>query len=256
MTPGGAGNEKTPKPFFQQTKMITRFLGHAWRDRGTVETITHWLASHGYLAVGTTIALESLGLPLPGEAAIIAIAAYAATSHQLNIWWVFATCAAGAALGSTAGYVIGRKLGYWVLLRHGRHVGVTERRMRIAQLLFHLFGGAIIFFARFVAVFRSLAALFAGANRMGWLRFTIFNLAGAIAWSAVFAFGTFYFADVVKQWSERVALIAGAIAAIAIIGGLIWTHGHEGELEERAKQKLESEDRKRKPRNRTVRSRA
>ena len=221
-----------------------------------MEALTHWLASHGYLAVGTTIALESLGLPLPGEAAVIATAAYAATTHRLDIWWVFAACAVGAVLGSSAGYCIGRKLGYWLLLRYGKHVGVTERRMRIAQLLFRRFGGAIVFFARFVAVFRSLAALFAGAYRMGWLRFTIFNIAGAIVWSGVFGFGTYYFADAVKQWSGRVALIAGIIAALAIIGGLIWTHGHEGELEESAKDALESEDRKRKPRTRRARSRA
>ncbi len=221
-----------------------------------MENITHWLASHGYLAVGATIALESLGLPLPGEAAVIAIAAYAATTHRLDIWWIFATCAAGASLGSTAGYLIGRKLGYWLLLRYGRHVGVTKRRMRIAQLLFHLFGGAIVFFGRFVAVFRSLAALFAGANRMGWLRFTIFNIAGAVVWSAVFAFGTFYFANEVKRWSGTVTLGAGIVAGIVIIGGLVWTHGHEGELEERAKHALESEEKKRKPRNSTARSRA
>lgn len=221
-----------------------------------VETITHWLASHGYLAVGTTIALESLGLPLPGEAAVVAIAAYAATTHRLDIWWVFAACAAGAALGSTAGYGIGRKLGYWLLLRYGRHVGVTKRRMRIAQLLFHRFGGAIVFFGRFVAVFRSLTALFAGAYRMGWLRFTLFNIAGATVWSAVFGFGTYYFADEVKRWSGTVTLGAGIVAGIAIIGGLIWTHGHEGELEERAKDALESENKKRKPRTGRARSEA
>jgi len=221
-----------------------------------VEAITHWLASHGYLAVGTTIALESLGLPLPGEAAVIAIAAYAATTHQLDILWIFAACAAGAALGSTAGYAIGRKLGYWVLLRYGRHIGITKRRMRIAQLLFQRFGGAIVFFGRFVAIFRSLAALFAGAYRMDWLRFTIFNIAGAIAWTAVFSFGTFYFANEVKRWSGTVTLAAGIVAGIAIIGGLIWTHGHEGELEERAKEKLESDNRKQKPRTKSARSNA
>jgi membrane protein DedA with SNARE-associated domain len=120
--------------------------------------------------------------------------------------------------------------------------------------LFHRFGGAIVFFARFVAVFRSLAALFAGAYRMDWLRFTIFNVAGAMAWSAVFGFGTYYFADEVKRWSGSVALTAGIVAGIAIIGGLIWTHGHEGELEERAKEKLESENRKQKPRTKRARS--
>jgi len=217
-----------------------------------VESITHWLASHGYLAVGTTIALESLGLPVPGEAAVIAISAYAATTHRLDIWWVFVACTAGAALGGTAGYLIGRKLGYWLLLRYGRYIGITERRMRIAQLLFRRFGGPIVFFARFVAIFRSLAALFAGAYRMGWLRFTIFNIAGAIIWSAVFGFGTFYFANEVKRWSGTVTLGAGIVAGIAIIGGLIWTHGHEGEFEERAKDALEAEDGKRKPQTGTA----
>lgn len=205
-----------------------------------MQQVAHWLAGYGYLAVGVTIALESLGLPLPGEAALIAVATYAATTHRLDIWLIFAACAAGATLGSTAGYVVGRKLGYWALLRYGRHVGVTERRMKIAQLMFRGYGGAIICIGRFLAVFRSLAALFAGANHMPWPRFLGFNAAGAILWAALYGFGTFYFANEVKQLSTPIALGAGVVAAIAIVVGLIWAHGHEAELEEQAQHALEA----------------
>ncbi len=196
--------------------------------------INHWLEGYGYVAVGATIALESLGLPLPGEAALIAAAIYAATSHELQIWYVVLACAAGATLGSIVAYWIGRKLGYWLLRRYGKHVGFTERRMRIAQYVFRRHGAAIIFFGRFVAVLRSLAALLAGANQMRWTVFVICNAAGALVWASLFGFTAFYFTNEVKRLSGPVGAAVGILAAVVVVAALIWARAHEDELERKA----------------------
>jgi membrane protein DedA with SNARE-associated domain len=192
------------------------------------------LAGYGYWAVAATIALESLGLPLPGEAALVGAAIYAATEHKLNIIYIVLSCAAGAAIGSIAAYWVGRVLGMWLLRRYGKKVGVTSRRLRLAQYVFHRHGWAIVFFARFVAVLRSLAALLAGANHMRWIPFVLFNSAGAAVWAALYGFGAFYFANEVKRLSGPVGLGVGITAGVLIVAGIVWMHMHEEELEKKA----------------------
>jgi membrane protein DedA with SNARE-associated domain len=200
------------------------------------EELSKLLAGYGYAAVAGTIALESLGLPLPGEAALVGAAIYAATEHKLNIWWIVFSCAAGAAIGSIVAYGLGRWLGIWLLRRYGKKAGVTSRRLKLAQYVFHRHGWAIVFFARFVAVLRSLAALLAGANHMRWIPFVVFNTAGAIVWSALYGFGAFYFTDEVKKLSGPVGLGVGITAAVVVVAGVVWVHRHEDELEKKAEE--------------------
>ena len=201
-----------------------------------MEEITRLVSLYGYWAVAGTIALESLGLPLPGEAVLVAAAIYAATAHRLNIFYVILSCVAGAAVGGIAAYWIGRFLGIWLLRRYGRKAGVTSRRLRLAQYLFRRHGRAIVFFARFVAVLRSLAALLAGANHMRWTPFIVFNTAGAVVWSALYGFGAFYFANEVKKLSGPVGTGVAITAGVVIVAGLVWAHLHEDELEKKADQ--------------------
>src|SRR5262249_19830531 len=101
---------------------------------------THLLHAYGYWAIGAVIALESVGLPLPGEVTLLAAAAYAGTTHQLNIVAVIAAAACGATLGGMAGYGIGRRFGYWLLLRYGKYLRLNEARLRLGQYLFARYG--------------------------------------------------------------------------------------------------------------------
>ena len=198
------------------------------------EHLNRLLEGYGYFAVAGTIALESLGLPLPGEAALIAAAIYAATTHRLEIWYVILACAAGAAVGGIAAYWIGRSVGTWVLVHYGKHVGLTQRRMNIAEYVFRRHGALIVFFGRFVAVVRSIAALLAGANHMLWIEFVIFNSVGALVWAALYGFTAFYFTNEVKRLSGPVGMAVGILAALIVVGGGIWAHLHGDELEKKA----------------------
>ena len=81
------------------------------------------------------VGLECVGLPLPGETALLAAAVYAGTKHDLNIVSVILTAAAAAIVGRMIGYVIGREYGYWLLLRYGNYVRMTQSRIKLGQYL-------------------------------------------------------------------------------------------------------------------------
>jgi len=110
--------------------------------------ITHLLQSYGYYAVFALIALESMGLPLPGESALIAAALYAGTTHQLSVAVLAAVAAAAAIIGDNAGYWIGRTGGQRLADRYGRYVGLDRAKLKVGRYLFARYGGKVVFFER------------------------------------------------------------------------------------------------------------
>ena len=109
---------------------------------------------------------------------MIAAAIYAATTHRLNIFALVPVAALGAICGDQIGYFIGRWIGYRVLRRLGRRVGLSEERLELGRFLFRKYGGRVVFLGRFVAVLRTFVALLAGANRMPWHSFLLWNALG------------------------------------------------------------------------------
>jgi membrane protein DedA with SNARE-associated domain len=144
------------------------------------------VSTHGAWAVGVLVGLESLGLPLPGETALIAAAIYAGTTGQLSITGVLAAALLGAIIGDSLGYLVGRKLGWRFMLNHGQRVGLTPVRFHLGRALFLRHGGKVVFFGRFVAFLRVLAASLSGALGMAWPRFLLCNASGAVVWVSVF----------------------------------------------------------------------
>jgi membrane protein YqaA with SNARE-associated domain len=120
----------------------------------------HLIHEYGLLAVAAIIGLECLGLPVPGETALLAAAIYAGTKHDFNINAVIVTAAGAAMAGRMIGYLIGHKFGSWLLLRYGYYVGLSTGRIKLGQYLFMRYGGKIVFFAQFVPVLRTLAGPF------------------------------------------------------------------------------------------------
>ena len=180
------------------------------------------------------MALESVGIPLPGETVLIAAAAIAGANHALNIWFVIAAAALGTTLGDNLGFWIGRELGSWLLVRFGRYVWLTKRRIKLGQYLFLRYGGGVVFFGRFVSVLRSLAAFLAGANRMDWKRFFAFNAAGGTAWATIYGLGAYYLGKEVSHLSDSVGTGIAVVAAIALIAVAWFLRRHEVELEKQA----------------------
>ena len=178
--------------------------------------------------------LESAGIPLPGETALIAAALYAGATHHVPLWAVIAVAFAAAVTGDTMGYVIGRRYGYRLLKRHGRRIGINEKRLRIGEYLFHRHGGKIVFTGRFVALLRVLAALLAGAHRMPWPRFALMNALGGLCWASLFAGAAYLFGDQVGRVERPMALGLLALLALIIVAAFLFGRRYEEKLAERA----------------------
>jgi hypothetical protein len=98
------------------------------RDLTMLQWLESLLGNYGYVGVGLIVALESMGLPLPGETVLLAAAAYAGAGGPLNIVGAIGSAAAGAILGDTAGYWLGRLTGLPLLERYGWYVWLSRRK--------------------------------------------------------------------------------------------------------------------------------
>ncbi len=198
--------------------------------------IVDLVQTYGVLSVFALVALESVGLPLPGEAALIAASLYAGATGQLSIFAVIGAAAAGAILGDNLGYLIGRALGPFLLMRYGRHIGLTHRRLLIGRYLFWRHGGKIVFFGRFIAFLRTFAALLAGASQMRWRNFLLFNALGGIVWASAYGLSTYFLGETITRLAPPLSTAVLAVAIILIIAGFLFIRRHEVELEARARQ--------------------
>src|SRR5262245_39464482 len=75
-----------------------------------------------------------MGLPLPGETILVLAAIYAATEPSFNVGVVIAVAALGAIVGDNAGYWLGLRYGYALLLRYGERIGMFEARIKLGSI--------------------------------------------------------------------------------------------------------------------------
>lgn len=195
---------------------------------------SHVIAQYGYSAVALAVGIESVGIPFPGETTLIAAAIYAGTTHQLNIGLVIAAAALGAILGDNVGFWLGRQFGLRLLLRHGHYIRLNERRIKLGHYLFRLHGGKVVFFGRFVAVLRALAAFLAGANRMSWPRFLVFNATGGILWASLYGGGAFLLGKQIHRIVGPLGIGLLVVVVGLLVVGFIFLHRNESRLEDKA----------------------
>lgn len=179
--------------------------------------VSHLLTSYGYAAVFVLVALESLGVPLPGETILIAAGIYAGTTHRLSVWAILFVAASAAIIGDNVGFWIGDKGGYRLLRRYGHYVRVDEAKLKIGRYIFDRHGGKVVFFGRFVSILRTYAAFLAGTNRMRWRKFLPYNAAGGIVWAAIYTFASFSVGNVINRASKPIDIGLGIIAVVAIV---------------------------------------
>lgn len=200
--------------------------------------VPHLIAAHGYWIVAGIVGIESMGVPAPGETALVTAAIYAGTTHRLSIVVLIAAAALGAIIGDNLGYLIGRRFGYELLLRHGRRIGIDERRLKLGRFLFERHGGKVVFFGRFMAVLRALAGVLAGAGCMPWRRFLAFNAAGGIAWAVLYGTAAYGFGDRIERVRGPLA-VTGIIIAVFVVGAVWWwLRGHYASLQEQAERAI------------------
>lgn len=176
---------------------------------------------YGLAGLFVDVFLESMGLPLPGEALIV-VAAGLASLGQLNIYAVAATAYAAAVLGDNVGFLIGRRLGRPLVVRHGARIGITHDRLARVERLIQRRGPLIVMVARFVIVLRQLNGIAAGTAGMHWLSFLAANAIGAALWvglwtTLAYQFGQNLIPTILHHLSWTA--LAAVVAVLAIIVG-------------------------------------
>jgi membrane protein DedA with SNARE-associated domain len=192
--------------------------------------VEHLIHVYGLVTVALIVGLECVGVPLPGETALLGAAIYAGTKHDLNIVAVILTAAAAAIVGRVIGYALGRGFGYWLLLRYGNYVRMTEARIKLGQYLFLRHGGKIVFIAQFVPVLRTFAGIFAGANMMPWRDFMFANVVGSIIWSVTYGYAAYALGRQFERLEGPVVIFLAAITVAGVIVGAIFVNRHEAQL--------------------------
>src|SRR5262245_45135490 len=172
----------------------------------------------GYPTLALLVGLESMGVPLPGETALIAAAVLAGAGH-LDIVLVIVIAAVAAIVGDNVGYVIGRHGGRRLLERPGPFDGPRRAALERGDRLFELHGGKAVFFGRWVSLLRIWAAWLAGATHMYWPRFLFFNAAGGICWAICFGLLGYFGGRAAAELLGRIGVGAALVLAAGVAIG-------------------------------------
>jgi len=178
---------------------------------------THLIDHYGYWAVFVFVAVESLGVPIPGETAVIAAGAYAGATHKLNPWLIFAVAALAAVLGNVVGYWIGAKGGFALARRYGPKIHLDERKLKVGRYVLDRQGEKLVFVGRFISILRTYVAFLAGTLHMQWVKFFIATVAGAVAWSGIYTAVSYRAASTIKRLSGVLDLALGLVAVAIVV---------------------------------------
>ena len=195
--------------------------------------MTHFITHNGLPLLFAVVMIESFGIPLPGETALIAFGVLAAEGHY-SIASVIAIAAAAAIVGDNLGYWLIGRLGGRALFRRWRWLNqYSDRVLPRAEALMERHGGKTVFFGRFVSVLRYTVAWVAGLSGMQWWRFLFWNAAGGIAWATAVGLTSYYAGQAAASAIQRYGLYAGAAVAVVVIAGWLGVRYARGRVERR-----------------------
>ena len=193
-------------------------------------SISHLIEVYGYWAVFLFVGAESLGIPVPGETALIVAGTYAGHTHHLLPWVIFLAALAGAIVGDNIGFWIGDKGGYRLARRYGHRVRLDEHKLKIARYVFDRHGPKVVFLGRFVSILRTYAAFLAGTSRMRWRKFLVANASGGIVWAGIYTLAAYLAGNALKRASGTVDLAIVGVVLVAITGALLLVRRQTGKL--------------------------
>ncbi len=183
----------------------------------------HWIltqfAHYGYFVIVAGVLLENAGIPAPGHTVVLA-GAFLAQHDRMSIWWVAACACAAAIVGDNIGYWLGHRYGRGLLERHHRLFRFTPHRRDKLNRFFSEHGPKAVVISRFVTGLQTIGALMAGVSRMHWRTFAMWNVIGALAWSAAFCTAGYLAGSSVHaldRWAGRV----GIAIAVLLVAGIV-----------------------------------
>jgi membrane-associated protein len=180
-----------------------------------IAALIHIPPNVGYAAVFALVAIETMGIPVPAETALIT-AALLAHSGQMDIVTLIVVAAAAAILGDNVGFAIGRRFGRRLFLLPGPFLHHRERALEVGEPFFAKHGPKAVFLGRWVAGLRIASAWLAGMNLMHWPTFLFWNALGGIAWATSVGLSIY----LLGHAAENAVSTVGA-AALGLVGALV-----------------------------------
>jgi len=178
-------------------------------------------ANVGYAAVFALIAVETMGIPVPGETALIG-AALLAHDGQLDIVWLVVLAAAAAIIGDNVGFAIGRKGGRKLFEMPGPFHHHRLAALEVGEPFFKRHGPKAVFLGRWVSGLRIASAWLAGMNKMSWPTFLFWNALGGICWAASIGFAVYLLGDVAEHIIAVAGPVAAGVAVVALVAFIVW----------------------------------
>jgi len=184
--------------------------------------VSHLVGQYGYIVVVLLVGVECLGIPIPGETALLAAGALSARG-ELSLPFVMLAAAAGVAVGGAGGYWIGRTGGHSLVVRYGRWVGIRVQELDQSRMFFDRHGIAAVMIGRFLPVVRILTGVVAGITVMPFKRFALVNAVAGTLWAIVFGAVGFGFSRTVVHFeSHHSERILALIVVASAIGFFLW----------------------------------
>lgn len=197
----------------------------------TLDNIQDIAHQYGYWAVFVGIAIENMGIPLPGETITI-VGGFLAGSGELTYWWVLASAIAGAILGDNFGYWIGRLGGWQLLVKVGRIFQIQEQQLELAKERYSKNAAQAVFLGRFVTLLRIFAGPLAGITQMPYGKFLLCNFGGATVWAATIVTLAFFLGRIVSleqiiSWIAQVGVAALLLIVAVLLFPTLWEYGQK-----------------------------
>ncbi|WP_319420126.1 DedA family protein [Pleurocapsa sp. FMAR1] len=196
-----------------------------------LETIQEIAHLYGYWAVFIGIALENMGIPLPGETIVI-VGGFLAGSSELNYGMVLGSAIAGAVMGDNFGYWVGRIGGWQLIVKIGSIFRIQEQQLELVKDRYSKNAAQAVFFGRFVTLLRIFAGPLAGITKMPYRQFLLCNLGGAALWSTTIVTLAFFLGRVVSleqiiTWATQAGVAALLLLIAIAVAYFAWEYGQE-----------------------------
>jgi membrane protein DedA with SNARE-associated domain len=212
--------------------------------------MTSWLislvANWGYFAILITMAGESAGLPISSEI-VVPLGGALAAQGKLNFVLVVLVSSVANLTGSLIAFYLTRHYGERVVLsRAGRRMGLSRGHLRLANRFFDRFGLWAVFIGRLLPIVRTYISFPAGLSKIGYLRFTLATMAGAIPWNLALAYagyklGEHYDTVAATLGPFAIPIAIGVVILLAVVWGIGRRMGEDEEAtiveEERSKRR-------------------
>jgi len=189
------------------------------------QSLSGFFARYGYWTVFFGVMLENAGLPVPGETVLL-FAGFLAYQGQIHLGRAILTAIAGATLGDSLGYLVGRLGGTALVRKYRGRFLISARRFDRAQAIFLRWGQWAVFVARFITGLRVIAGPFAGAFVMPYPRFLFFNFTGAVVWAIAIGWVGFLFGSnwgrLAQLFKEIDLITLGALVVAGLGAGIVY----------------------------------